>query len=63
MHTQRLEFNVKALAETLDIRLGAAVVRHIGKTFMCAHRSHKQQSALAASRELSAEVMGDVEMR
>src|SRR6202158_530341 len=60
---QRLELVVERFPETVDIRLGAPVIRQEGHPDFRAHRAYEDQAAPASLGELRAGMVGDVQRR
>src|SRR6267142_3387212 len=59
----RLELVVKRFPETVDIRLGATVIRQERNPNFRAHRPYEDKAAPASRGEFRAEMVGDVQMR
>src|SRR5207245_6722684 len=59
----RLELVVERFPETVDIRLGATVIRQERNPNFRAHRPYEDKAAPASLGEFRAEMVGDVQMR
>ena len=59
----RLELVVERFPETVDIRLGATVIREERNPNFRAHRPYEDKAAPASLGEFRAEMVGDVQMR
>jgi hypothetical protein len=60
---QRLELVVERFPKTVDIRLGATVIRQERNPNFRAHRPYEDKAAPASLGEFRAEMVGDVQMR
>jgi hypothetical protein len=60
---QKLELVVERFPETVDIRLGATVIRQERNPNFRAHRPYEDKAAPASLGEFRAEMVGDVQMR
>src|SRR5713101_6992967 len=59
----RLELVVERFPETVDIRLGATVIRQERNPNFRAHRPYEDKAAPASLGEFRAEMVGDIQMR
>ena len=60
---QRLELVVERFPKTVDIRLGATVIRQERNPNFRAHRPYEDKAATASLGEFRAEMVGDVQRR